>query len=94
MKTKNLILMSIALTGMFFMTACEKDDNTADPMATTDQTIAEYAVSDPNFSILVQALTKADLVDVLNGRGNFTVFAPTNAAFNALFCYPWSNWNS
>ena len=49
------------------------------------KTIAEYAVADPNFSILVQALTKADLVDVLNGGGNFTVFAPTNAAFNALF---------
>jgi transforming growth factor-beta-induced protein len=56
-----------------------------DPIATTDQTITEYAVSDPNFSILVQALTKADLADVLNGSGNFTVFAPTNAAFNALF---------
>ena len=77
--------MSIALTGMFFMASCSKDDNAADPMATTDQTIAEYAVSDPNFSILVQALTKSDLVDVLNGGGNFTVFAPTNAAFNALF---------
>ena len=62
-----------------------KDDNAADPMATTDQTIAEYASGDPNFSILVQALAKADLVDVLNGSGNFTVFAPTNAAFNALF---------
>ncbi len=85
MKTKNLILMSIVLTGLFFMTACEKDDNTADPMATTDQTVAEYASGDPNFSILVQALAKADLVDVLNGSGNFTVFAPTNAAFNALF---------
>ena len=77
--------MSLALTGMFFMAACEKDDDTVDPMATTDQTIAEYAVSDPNFSILVQALSKADLVDVLNGAGNFTVFAPTNAAFNDLF---------
>jgi transforming growth factor-beta-induced protein len=85
MKTKNLILLSIALMGIFLVSACSKDDNAADPMSTTDQTIAEYAVSDPNFSILVQALTKADLVDVLNGSGNFTVFAPTNAAFNALF---------
>ena len=48
-------------------------------------TIAEYALSDDNFSILVQALTKAELVNVLNGEGNFTVFAPTNAAFTALF---------
>jgi len=71
--------------GIFLLAACKKDDNTADPVRSTDQTIAEYAVSDPNFSTLVQALTKADLVDVLNGAGNFTVFAPTNAAFNALF---------
>jgi len=85
MKNKNLILMSIALMGIFLVTACKKDDNTAAPVATTDQTVAEYAISDPNFSILVQALTKADLVNVLNGAGNFTVFAPTNAAFNALF---------
>jgi len=51
----------------------------------SDMTIAEYALSDNNFSILVQALTKADLVNVLNSTGNFTVFAPTNAAFNTLF---------
>ena len=85
MKTKKIILMSMALTGIFLFTACDKDDDTMDPVATTDQTITEYAVSDPDFSILVQALTKADLADVLNGSGNFTVFAPTNAAFNELF---------
>jgi transforming growth factor-beta-induced protein len=85
MKNKNLILLSIVLMGTIMVSACNKDDKTADPVAATDQTVAEYAVSDPDFSILVQALTKADLVDVLNGAGNFTVFAPTNAAFTALF---------
>ena len=75
--------MSIALTGLLFFSSCDKD--TTDPMTTKDQTVAGYAVSDPNFSILVEALTKANLVDVLNGSGNFTVFAPTNAAFTALF---------
>ncbi len=35
--------------------------------AVADMTIAEYALSDDNFSILVQALTKAELVNVLNG---------------------------
>jgi transforming growth factor-beta-induced protein len=50
-----------------------------------DMTIAQYASSDGNFSILVQALTKANLADALNGEGNFTVFAPTNQAFNELF---------
>lgn len=84
MKKQTLIFGMAALMGLFIMTGCEKDetDNTK-PVA--DMTIAEYALSDNNFSILVQALTKADLVNVLNGTGNFTVFAPTNAAFTALF---------
>ena len=72
-----------AMTGLLFLTSCE---NESDPMTSSnDMTIAQYATSDGNFSILVQALSKADLVNALNGEGNFTVFAPTNDAFNALF---------
>ena len=63
MKTKNLMLVIIALTGILFLAAFSKDDNAADPMATTDQSIAEYASGDPDFSILVQAREKADLSD-------------------------------
>jgi uncharacterized surface protein with fasciclin (FAS1) repeats len=37
----------------------------------------------PEFTILVEALTKANLVTALSGTGPFTVFAPTNAAFTA-----------
>src|SRR5690606_10304790 len=36
------------------------------------------------FSTLVAALSAADLVEVLQGDGPFTVFAPTNAAFEKL----------
>jgi uncharacterized surface protein with fasciclin (FAS1) repeats len=46
-----------------------------------DKTIAEIAVSDKNFSTLVTALKEAGLVETLSGKGPFTVFAPTNAAF-------------
>jgi transforming growth factor-beta-induced protein len=67
---------------MFLITACEKDSETKMP---ADQTVTEYAMSDENFSILVEALTKANLADVLDIPGTFTVFAPTNDAFNALF---------
>jgi uncharacterized surface protein with fasciclin (FAS1) repeats len=49
-----------------------------------DKTIVQTAVANPNFSILVEAVTAAGLVDTLNGAGPFTVFAPTNAAFAAL----------
>ncbi len=47
-------------------------------------TVVDIAVADPDFSILVQALTTAGLVETLSGEGPFTVFAPTNAAFEAL----------
>lgn len=48
------------------------------------QTIVEIAAGNPDFSTLVTAVTEAGLVDTLNGDGPFTVFAPTNDAFDAL----------
>lgn len=47
--------------------------------------VVAIAQQNPNFSILVQAVIKAELVETLSGSGPFTVFAPTNAAFNELF---------
>ena len=46
--------------------------------------IVEIATSDDNFSTLVSALQAADLVTTLQGDGPFTVFAPTNYAFEGL----------
>lgn len=48
------------------------------------KTIAELVASKPeHFSTLLAALEKAELVDALNGRKQYTVFAPDNAAFDA-----------
>jgi len=47
--------------------------------------IVDLAIANESFSILVQAVVKANLVDALSAAGPFTVFAPTNAAFEALF---------
>jgi uncharacterized surface protein with fasciclin (FAS1) repeats len=56
--------------------------------ADSDRTIAEIAVGNENLSTLVAALQFAsidgDLVALLSGPGSFTVFAPTNAAFDSL----------
>ena len=51
---------------------------------TASKNIVETAAANEDFSTLVAALQAADLVDTLNGDGPFTVFAPTNAAFDAL----------
>lgn len=53
-------------------------------VSAADQSIVDIPVGDEQFSILVQALQKAELVETLKGEGPFTVFAPTNAAFEAL----------
>ena len=46
--------------------------------------IVVVASETPSLSTLVTALKAASLVDTLQGAGPFTVFAPTNAAFEAL----------
>ncbi len=48
-------------------------------------TVVDIAIDNPNFSILVDAVVKAELVETLSGEGPFTVFAPTNTAFQVLF---------
>ncbi len=90
MKTKQnfksiFTLIAVIGIGMFTLTSCEKDDNNDDNMVNTPKSIAAIASADPQFSILVEALTKADLATTLSQSGTYTVFAPTNSAFNALF---------
>ncbi len=46
--------------------------------------IVENAVNSKDHTTLVAAVKAADLVETLQGNGPFTVFAPTNAAFNKL----------
>ena len=46
--------------------------------------IVDTAAANEDFETLVAAVQAADLVDTLKGEGPFTVFAPTDAAFEAL----------
>ena len=49
-----------------------------------DKTIVENAMNSADHTTLVAAVKAADLVETLQGEGPFTVFAPTDAAFEAL----------
>ena len=53
------------------------------PMYPT-KNIIENAVNSKDHTTLVAAVKAAGLVETLQGKGPFTVFAPTNAAFNKL----------
>ncbi|HSL94208.1 MAG TPA: fasciclin domain-containing protein, partial [Bacillota bacterium] len=54
------------------------------PAPAVPATVVDIALSNNDFSVLVAALQKANLVGALQGPGPFTVFAPTNAAFTKL----------
>ena len=53
-------------------------------MLVTDKNIVENAVNSADPTTLVAAVKTAGLVETLSGPGPFTVFAPTNEAFDAL----------
>lgn len=52
--------------------------------ATAEGNIVDIASASESFQTLVAALTEAELTEVLQGEGPFTVFAPTDEAFAAL----------
>jgi transforming growth factor-beta-induced protein len=85
MKTtfSKLSIILLAVASITFFSSCSKDDD--DKKMDEPKNIVDVAVADARFSILVEALAKANLVSALEGNGPFTVFAPTNDAFTALF---------
>lgn len=86
-------LIALAAVSVLALSACGSDDASSDTtvpasdsteMPTEVGTIVEVAQGNEDFSTLVAAITAAGLGDALSGEGPFTVFAPTNAAFEAL----------
>tara|TARA_R110000868_G_scaffold97101_7_gene267141 strand:+ start:2027 stop:3403 length:1377 start_codon:yes stop_codon:yes gene_type:complete len=84
MKTlKRLRSLTFLFLGLILVTSCSDDDSPA-PFVPTNS-ILELAQATDQLSSLEAALTKyPDLVSLLGGTGNFTVFAPNNDAFDAL----------
>jgi uncharacterized surface protein with fasciclin (FAS1) repeats len=83
---KLLKIISVALISALFLQACnndDSDDNNTTIVAPT--TIVDAAVSDGNFTTLVAALQATGLDTTLaDTSSKFTVFAPTDAAFDLL----------
>ncbi len=73
----------LVASSVAFVAACGGGSDDDDEV-TAQPNIVQIAQGDPaNFSTLVAAVVKADLVATLSGTTPLTVFAPTNAAFNA-----------
>ena len=73
---------SLALTLATVLAACGSETDDAGTPPT--QNVVQLAQSNPDLSILVEAVVAADLAATLSAPGPYTVFAPTNAAFAAL----------
>jgi transforming growth factor-beta-induced protein len=86
MKSFALKFSSVAIAAtMLVSTGCNKEEDDTTPPAPQSQTIAQIASNNADFSILVDALTRTNLVDAVNdANADLTVFAPTNAAFGDL----------
>jgi uncharacterized surface protein with fasciclin (FAS1) repeats len=84
MKNSMIWLYGLLLVGsVTFFSSCD-DDNGDDPQPAEETTVVSFAQENPDFSILVEAVVKADLVETLSGDGPFTVFAPNNDAFQTF----------
>ena len=87
MRKVTLFFVALAILALSVVPAFAQDD-----MAAPTQTIAEIVVGattaeTPEFTVLLTAIQAADpaVLEALSGEGTFTVFAPTDAAFAALF---------
>jgi uncharacterized surface protein with fasciclin (FAS1) repeats len=85
-QTKNSSVKMKKLFALLFVAAFAVNSTFANilPVDSDPPTIVGVAAANENFSTLVAAVKAADLVTVLNSDGPFTVFAPTNAAFEKL----------
>ena len=75
---KLLKIIPILLLTTLFLQSCDNDDETV------TNNIVDIAQSSEDFTSLVAALQKANLVTTLQTQGPFTVLAPTNAAFSTF----------
>jgi transforming growth factor-beta-induced protein len=74
--------LTLVVTLSFFVFSCNNDDDGySAPEEPQSTTITALASESNDLSILVSALQAAGLDSTLDSEGSFTVFAPTNAAF-------------
>lgn len=84
MKTRKFLAVAILALGFGFTSFAQKSVMVGGAAMYPNKNIIENAVNSKDHTTLVAAVKAADLVETLQGKGPFTVFAPTNAAFDKL----------
>ena len=83
------IVIALLVAVPLVLAACGSSSDDSTPAASPSPSMAakdivDTAVAAGDFKTLVTAVTSAGLVDTLKGTGPYTVFAPTDAAFDAV----------
>jgi uncharacterized surface protein with fasciclin (FAS1) repeats len=88
---KNLSIAIMTMGSIFFASAGYSQDSQREKTVEVggaamypSKDIIDNAVNSKDHTTLVAAVKAAGLVETLKGKGPFTVFAPTNAAFDKL----------
>ncbi|MFH7019161.1 fasciclin domain-containing protein [Flavobacterium sp. FlaQc-47] len=84
MKTRKFLAVAILALGFGFTSFAQKTVMVGGAAMYPNKNIIENAVNSKDHTTLVAAVKAAGLVETLQGKGPFTVFAPTNAAFDKL----------
>jgi uncharacterized surface protein with fasciclin (FAS1) repeats len=79
-RIRNILLVSAAVMAVAAAPAGARTDLNAAPSG-AEKNIVQTAVAAGKFKTLASLLKKAGLAGTLQGKGPFTVFAPTDAAF-------------
>lgn len=85
---KSIFLKTVGAAALFFAftsaSLAQKDPMVGGAPMSPKKNIIENAINSEDHTTLVAAVKAAGLVETLQGEGPFTVFAPTNAAFDML----------
>jgi uncharacterized surface protein with fasciclin (FAS1) repeats len=85
---KNLFKLKNSVFVLFvalLSTSCTKTESTFTTPSVSTPTITEFVTKNENFSTLLLALKRTGLDKTFNESGAYTVFLPTNAAFDKYF---------
>jgi uncharacterized surface protein with fasciclin (FAS1) repeats len=84
MKTRKFLAVAVLALGFAFTSNAQKSVMVGGAAMYPNKNIVENAVNSKDHTTLVAAVKAAGLVETLQSKGPFTVFAPTNAAFDKL----------
>ena len=82
--TVAVLAAAVSLTPSLFAGECSASKTASAAACTAGKDLVAIAAGADNFKTLVAAVKAAGLVETLQGKGPFTVFAPTDAAFAKL----------